>query len=218
MIVDEPPYDLVALFACADQQHLLERLIERGQDSGCLRPLRWRPLRDPRRDQVCQAPERSLAPFKGSNTCRFLVTWDRAGSGREAETVEMTEADVIKRLETRGFRRENVAAISFDPEVEIAFHPSWRNVVCILAEWRHREEPSDLLLIESLGRRGISASSLDDILKTHPKEILEVLLEALQLRKSPALYEQLGRRLSIPRLKTGVLGRIASVLEAWFSA
>jgi hypothetical protein len=111
-----------------------------------------------------------------------------------------------------------LAAIAFDPEVETALQPSWRNVVCILAELRRREEPSDLLLMESLGRRGVSTRSLDDVLNTHPKEMLEALLEALQLRKSPALYKELGRKLSIPRLKTGVIGRIATVLETWFRA
>jgi hypothetical protein len=159
-----------------------------------------------------------LEPYKVASTCRFLITWDRAGSGREIEETAAVESDVIARLAARGFARENLAAVSFDPEVEAALLPTWRRVVCILSESRRREEPGDLLLIETLRRRGYAATSLDEALKRCPKETLEALVEALDLRKSPALYQDLGRKLSIPLLKTGSLGRISSALESWFRA
>jgi len=78
MIVQEPPYDLVALFADLDMQKLSEALIERGQEPRrrCVREIRWRSQRDPRRDTVWREPDRALAPFLGMDAL-FLPAWDR---------------------------------------------------------------------------------------------------------------------------------------------
>lgn len=216
MIVDTPPYDLVALLACADQLRLLEALVERGQQSGCLRPFRWRLIRDPRRDQVCQVPEQLLEPFLGSGSCRFLIAWDHSGSGREGQAAEMVEREVRERLKRRGVPSEEVAALAFDPELEICFRPVWRRMVDVLAEVREKEAPDDAVILAALTRSGHRAADLDDAFCRFPKELVEAVFEVLSLRRSPMLYATLGQKLSISLLTLGTLGRFSAPLEGWF--
>jgi len=56
VIVEEPPYELLAVFADADAQAFVERLVERGQERQCLRPFRWRSRRDAMRDGLVARP------------------------------------------------------------------------------------------------------------------------------------------------------------------
>lgn len=217
MIVEEPPYDLVALFACEDQRRLVSSLIERGQQSGCLRELRWRALRDPRRDQLCQRPEALLAPFITRAQCRLLIAWDHEGSGREREEARGVEADVVMRLSRGGVARDNVLAICFEPELESTFSVVWDRVLDLLARERGTAPPEERALVALLRRRGHPAESVAWALERKPKDLLEAAIELVGLRRSPALYEALGAELSIPRLKQDdALGRIARGLEAWF--
>ena len=80
MIVDDPPYELIVLFADEDARRLVMGLIERGQERRCLRPFRWRAIRDPRRDAVVKAPDAALRPFVGRAEHRFVVLWDHSGA------------------------------------------------------------------------------------------------------------------------------------------
>jgi hypothetical protein len=191
------------------------RLIERGQSRNCLRPFRWRPIRDARRDTVAQAADAVLRPFLRYEGCRFTVLWDRKGSGVEGEHARATEENVINSLVRASFDRESVVAICLDPELEVALVPAWDRVVEVLAGRRGRSVPADA---DILAKSKVDGQlSLSESLRSHPKETLDATLGVLNLRHSPELFEDLGAQLSIVTLKEcEALGRLASTLVRWF--
>jgi hypothetical protein len=140
------------------------------------------------------------------------------GSGREDQAPDDVEMDVLARLERRGVRPENVVAMAFVPEVEIALRPVWRRAVDVLASERALSAPDDGLILRVLREGGHAATDVDDAFERHPKELVEALFVTLRLRRSPALYGTLGRKVSIRSLKSGVLGRLSGSLEGWFGS
>lgn len=225
MIVQEPPYDLVALFSDLDMEKLLEQLIERGQDRrGCLRSLRWRSLRHPGRDQVWQAPQETLRPFVAPGTC-FILAWDHAGSGGERETPERAESVAARRVvEGLGVTADRVLAVAFSPEVECLLKPIWTRVKEVVAQKRRVQTPDDseiLARLRALPRRAVHRmepdESFQDALARYPKEIFEALLLTLQLRRAPPLYAEIGRSVSLLMVKReSPAARIATFLRSWF--
>jgi AcrR family transcriptional regulator len=213
VIVDEPPFDLVALFADADAQKLFEAAIERGQERRCLSSFRWRSIRDARRDALAHQPERVLGPLLESSR-RFLVTWDHEGSGFETEKPEAVENRVVEALTCRGIPRESVLAVAHVPEVEQVLVPVFRQCLALLADKRRTVPPPDDLILSRAGKPG---RSLEKAFAERPKELLNAAILLLNLRPSASLFQDLGRRLSLPDLKQGACTqRIASALHEWF--
>ena len=217
MIVEEPPYELVGLFACADAMRFVSAAIERGQRASCLRHLRWRALRDPRRDQVAQKPDALLGPFLAQPDLRFLLMWDHEGSGRERERPDEVEADVLARLGRRGVDASRVCAVALVPELEACFAPAWARVADVVAAARRRPRPTDQALLAKLRKFGKEHRDIEDALRVHPKDALGALLALLELRRSPALYEDLGARLPLSQIKLAPpMLRVANALQEWF--
>jgi len=217
MIVDAPPYDLVALFADQDAKYLFDALIERGQERGCLRPIRWRSLRDPRRDAFVQHPTESLAPFLRSPDVRFFITWDEAGSGTHVDAPQ-AEADVRAELARAGVEADRILAVAFVPELEALFRPVWKRVVELLAELRERTAPAQSLILQLARELEPSVpQDFDQALALTPKEMLGGALRALQHRPSAAIYEKLGQQVSISEMKRSqAAARVAATLQQWF--
>lgn len=195
----EPP-ELVILFADADAERFVTKLVERAVERGCLRPLAWRAIRDPMHDaRVANEPTAALAPFLRGESTRFIVICDHAGSGREdVESVEV-EQDVVAALERSGVGRDRVFAIAFAPELEVVFEPVWERVLTELSK-----------------RRAVPPSS-EPFVRSAPKESFQRALAAHRLRSSAPLFAELGGVLSLTQLKSGgAIGRLAERLTAWF--
>lgn len=214
MIVDAPPYDLVALFADKDAELLFERIIERGQERGCIRQLRWRSLRDARRDAaVARDPGRSLQPFIGKER-KLLVVWDHEGSGRERDTPQLVAEGAVQSLVRRGAARSDVLCVALVPELEVVIMPVWDRLGRALVEGRGAA-PSDPMVARRLGLDSVEA--LTEARRLRPKEAFQALVGAAGLRWSARLFEQLGQALSIPGLKGAAeIERITTQLQAWF--
>jgi hypothetical protein len=220
MIVEEPPYDLVALFSDLEMQKLFERLIERGQTGrDCTRPFRWRSLRDPRRDTVWREPERPLAPFLRTD-CRFLIVWDHQGSGFEERPHEEVEGLALKRLVDVGVSADRILAVALDPELEVSFRTAWPKIKRLVAEPRGIPAPEDAAILAEAARRAPRLRIPDDIyaaLASRPKELFEALVRLVRLRRSPDLYTKIGGRVSLRALKSEpALARVASSISLWF--
>jgi len=220
LIVQEPPYDLVALFSDTDMQKLFEELIERGQTGrDCTRPFRWRSLRDPQRDTVWREPERPLAPFLRTD-CRFLIVWDHQGSGYEERPHEEVEGLTVKRLTDVGVPEERILTVALDPELEVSFRTAWPKIKRVVAELRGIPAPDDAAIlaeaIRSAPRLRIP-NDLDTALVRNPKELFEALVRLVRLRRSPDLYVRVGKRVSLRALKRdAALSRIAKTISSWF--
>jgi hypothetical protein len=221
MIVQEPPYEMVALFSDLEMQKLLERLIERGQEEGrrCTRPFRWRSLRDPRRDTVWIQPELVLLPFLRSE-CRFLIMWDHHGTGRETAQAAALEQQVVQKLTSLNVPEERVLAVALEPELERLLVPVWPKVKSLIGEERSQSAPEDgavLAQMRKLRSLPEANSELDSLLSRFPKEVFEALIRLLRLRRAPPLYEKIGARVSLPALKEdAAASRIADTISRWF--
>lgn len=194
--------ELVVLFADADAQRFVTKLIERGIERRCLRPMKWRHIRDPMHDpRVARDPTAALALFLRHPTCRFVVVLDHHGSGGESRSRESLESDVADVLARAGVARERTAVIVFEPELESALVPVWDSVLEILA--RKRDVPPAAILPD----------------EGDPKGSWESALRAHQLKSGSALFADLATSLSLSTLKKGAaLGRLAACLLRWFGA
>ena len=221
MIVQEPPYDLVALFSDLEMQKLFEVLLERGQTPGrsCTRGFRWRSLRDPRRDTVWNQPERPLAPFLRMD-CRFLIVWDRQGSGFEDGPPSKMEEGVLMSLQSAGVHRDRVLAVALEPELECLFRPVWTKVKSTVAAERGGEPPADPRILEEAERSSPRIRwprDLGEALEEYPKEVFEALVRLVRLRRAPPLYARIAERVSLPVLKKeSAAQRIAARIASWF--
>lgn len=220
MIVQEPPYDLVALFSDLEMQKLFEPLIERGQSQGrdCTRPFRWRSLRDPRRDTVWSQPERPLAPFLRMD-CRFLILWDHQGSGGEGAPPTELEERVSDRLESAGVPRDRVLAVALDPELEGLFRNVWPRVKDLIGAERGLGSPDDARILQEARkihpRLGVP-DDLETALVLNPKELFEGLVRLVNLRRAAPLYEKIGSQISLRALKREPAAlRIAAAISGW---
>lgn len=222
MIVTEPPYDLVALFADLDMQKFFEGLIERGQvpARGCAREFRWRSLRDPRRDTVWREPERALAPFLKTDA-RFLIVWDQHGSGLEQKSPAEVESGVVRRMARLGVDSDRVVAVALRPELECLLQPIWGRVKEIVSSQRRQHGvPDDARVLEE-ARRLTPAPIPDDFdvaLERKPKEVFEGLVSGiLRLRRSAPLYARIASEISLPAVKKNpAAGRVAERIASWF--
>lgn len=227
MIVEDPPYELVAVFADADAQRFVGRLIERGQERQCLRAFRWRSVRTPLRDTLVSRPETVLAPYRRlpGPKCRYLLLWDHQGCGLDPRSAEDIERRVREDLIRTGLPEDDLVAACIEPELEVLLGPVFDRVRSLLARKRGCEPPpdDDQILTKARWieqRRPSSRVTVDSsatAMTTCPKEWFEALLSVLNLRRSPALFEELGDSLSIPDLKrVRAAALVASRLEEWF--
>jgi hypothetical protein len=218
MIVKDPPYELIAVFADLDAQRFFEQLIERGQKSGCLRPFNWRSLRDPRRDTVWRSPREFLAPLHRKG-CRYFLSWDLAGSGAEDEDAAKLEDHARSELDRSGIPGSDVLAACIEPELERVLGVVWDRVKEVVAAIREQSPPEDARIIAKarIGADLRGVHDLHDLLRRAPKEIFEGLVSSLQLRSTAVLFETLGQQLSIPALKQDpTLSKVAAKLSEWF--
>ncbi len=194
--------ELVVLFADTDAERFVSTLIHRGIESGCLRALKWQAIRDPMRDpQVARSPTVALASFLHVRSARFLVVWDHDGSGREQEEPSSVEESVVRLLVQAGLPKENVAAVAFVPELEVALMPVWDRAIEVLARKRSRLPPA------------MTPSQGD------PKGAFHTALRELRLRPQASLFEELASEISVPRIKNGeAIARMAAHLVSWFGA
>jgi hypothetical protein len=221
MIVQEPPYDLVALFSDLEMQRLFEAWLERGQQPRrqCAREFRWRSLRDPRRDTVWSQPERALQPFFQFG-CRFLIVWDHHGTGREASAPAAVEAQVVQRLTRFDMPAEKILAVALEPELERLLVPIWQKVKALMSGERTMAPPDDSAILakaKEISKAARSAADFEDLLARSPKEAFEALVHLVRLRRAAPLYEKIGDHSSLPTVKKDeTASRIASTLRDWF--
>lgn len=222
MIVDEPPYDLVAVFADADAKMLFEELIERAQQSRILRPIRWRSIRDPRRDAFRVDPLAIIAPFRRLEGCHFFFSWDHSGSGRENISAGESEEEVLALLRRSAITDDKTLVVAYTPEVEGILVPVWTRTKDVISGIREEIPPPDDLVLE-YARRHARQNRIklpDDAhqaLQEYPKEMLVGLVAAVQLRWSASVFQQIGRQVSLTALRNNQhVDRIFLRLSTWF--
>lgn len=213
MIVREPPYDLIALFADDDAQRFIEQIIERGQSMRCLRKLRWASVSDPMHDSLCKNPERELDPYvrlPNADRQHYLLLWDQDGSGREKMPQRIAEDRAIKALHSLGVPEERILAVAIQPELEVMLvEPALDRCIEILAKERKRPIPRIEEILRRVSARIRKQEPSADltiefgaIITKYPKEILEAVCACLQIPYGPVIFHKyLGPQLPVSLLK-----------------
>lgn len=214
----EPGPELVVVVADADAEKLLESVLRRGIESGCVRPFRWVIKRDPMRDaSVCQSPLRALAGVRPSES-KLLVLFDHHGSGRETTPARELEAEVLGQLMRAGFPESNARCIILEPEIEAVIAPAWDRVAEVLSARRNEPPPSREKVLAKAGLASTAEDAWRTALLAHPKECLDGMLRLLRLRHEPAVFADIGRQVSLRIFKQGdAAGRLAACLVGWFA-
>jgi hypothetical protein len=216
---DDSGPELVVVVADADAEKLLESVLRRGVEGGCLRSFRWVIRRDPGHDaSVCQSPLRALAGVRPSES-KLLVIFDHHGSGRETTPARDLEADIVERLVRAGFPETGVACILLEPELEAVIVPAWDRVAELLAARRKLAPPTHEQVLARVRSSGTSAEAWSKALSEQPKECLDGLLRILRLRHEPSLFAEMGRHVSLRTFKQGgAAARLSACLLKWFGA
>ena len=162
----------------------------------------------PRRDPACARDSASfLRPF----TREFqhaLVVFDLEGSGRADVSSRELAEEVRADLAANGWD-ERAAVTVIDPEVEAwVFSPS-PNVEACLGWPRHRGRVRRWLEKNALWTEG-------DPKPRRPREALERVLREISRPRSSAIYECLGRRVSVRQCTDPAFERMLATLAAWF--
>jgi hypothetical protein len=139
-----------------------------------------------------------------------LVIFDREGSGREQLTALQIANKVRTQLEQNGWD-DRAAVVVIDPELEAWVWSDSPHVDRILG-WDGRIPPLRTWLVDSghtLTVKGVPV---------RPKEALQAALQESKLRHSSAIFDQLGRSVSLDRCGDKSFRRLCVALRTWFPA
>lgn len=213
MIVREPPYDLIVLFADDDAKYFFERIIERGQTARCLRKLRWASVSDPMHDSLCRNPERELLPYvrlPNAASHRYLLLWDHQGSGCENIPIEETESVARQALVNCGVAADRILAVAMQPELEaLLVGSTLEHCISILSIERQKTPPTPAQILDRVIRRlrcrrpvPDPPNSLHSATMIYPKEVLEAIAAHLQIPYNSVLFHKyLGPKLPLGQLQ-----------------
>jgi len=203
--------DLLLLVADKDMEMAIKGILERTESLG-IRKITYDIFSHPRHDPGCCLNSYSfLRPFSGSYSYS-LVIFDRAGCGKENKLRDKLEEEVEKLLEINGWFHERAKVIVLDPELETWVWSGSPHVRDIIG-WKN--EPNRPKLREWLSDQGFLEG--DELKIPRPKEALEAVRRFTKKAKSPALFYQLGQRVSLKNCNNPSFRKLKSSLQNWFS-
>lgn len=199
--------DLILLVADKNTDYGLRGLLSRPAALGT-RLVDAQILVHPHRDPGCLREAHDfLRPF-ARDFRHALVVFDREGSGREGRSADALENEVCARLAAAGWD-DRANAVVPDPELEVwAFADSphverclkWPHTRGTIRRWLERQNRWEE------GRKKPDA----------PKDALDRALREIRRPRSSALYECLGKRVSVRGCEDRAFRKLVATLAAWF--
>ncbi len=201
--------DLVVLVADKDMEHAVDGILSSRFQALGIRRISSDFFVHPHRDPGCLIDGHEfLRPF--TNSCHHaLVMLDREGCGQEPLSREALEEDIESRLRGSGWG-DRAAAIVLDPELEIWVWSDSPHVASILG-WSQRT-PDLAGWLRNHGFLDHSTQKPD-----RPKEALEQVLKLARKPRSPSLYTQLAKKVSLGRCSDPGFSKFKRTLRSWFS-
>jgi hypothetical protein len=207
-MISAPPLDLVVLLPGADEQEAIRVLLSERTQSLGIRPIQYRLLKHPQRDPGCfrGAPEILRGYLQ---ECRYaLVLFDHEGSGQEQLRSDQLADDLLRRLESAGWR-DRAAVLVIVPEFEVWVWSDSPEVDVALS-WQDRNPP----LRRWLQEKGLWLAN--DPKPTDPKRAVEESLKAVYRPRSSSVYAAAAQRVSLHRCTDRSFLRLKQTLQAWF--
>jgi hypothetical protein len=201
------PPDLIVLVADKNIEYGMRGLLSRPHALG-IRAIEFEIYVHPKRDPGCaRSAQELLRPYANSYD-RALVMFDREGCGINRSAQEIAE-DVRHQLAANGWGNR-AEAIVLDPELEVWVFAASPHVEKCLG-WQHPRQLRDWL-------RGEGLWPLQNPKPDRPKEALERALRAARQPRSAAIYECLGRSVSLRGCADLAFQRLRDTLALWFPA
>lgn len=199
--------DLVVLVPDRNTEATVRGLLSRPQALG-IRPVQYELYVHPERDPGCFHQGHDFLRSMTGRCAYGLLLFDRIGSGREQQTREEIETDVITRLSASGWG-DRAAVIVLDPELEVWVWSDSPEVDRCLG-W-HGQQPDLRTWLRTEGRWLPDQPKPQD-----PKAATEQALRRASRPRSSALYEQLATSVSLQRCTDAAFFRLRQVLTNWF--
>jgi hypothetical protein len=201
--------DLVVLTACQHSKFAVKAILGRTH-SLSIRAIDANFIVHPESDPGCFNTSHTLLRSQINEYRYALVIFDREGSGREQLTALQIANKVRTQLEQNGWD-DRAAVVVIDPELEAWVWSDSPHVDRILG-WDGRIPPLRTWLVDSghtLTVKGVPV---------RPKEALQAALQESKLRHSSAIFDQLGRSVSLDRCGDKSFRRLCVALRTWFPA
>lgn len=194
--------DLVALVADGTMRSVLNNLLARDKAFG-IRKIQIEIFVHPHHDPgVYNDAGSFLSPFT-INYKYALVLFDREGCGQENKSSIELQSIVQKQVNIHGWEHRS-GVIVLDPELE-----SW--------VWTRSHHVSRVLDIEKQELLELLQGDDPNCQKpSHPKELMEKILQRSRIPRSSALYEDLAKSVSFKRCSDPSFQQLKHNLIEWF--
>lgn len=201
---------LLVLTADIDMENAVRGLLSRHKSIGfapvdCASDVDF--VHHPNHDAGCYLGGAEFLRYAVGKYEHAIVLFDHEGSGREQCALHAVERDVEKRLLASGWQSAGVVVL--EPELEswvwsaspkVAEELGWKTHIPSLREW----------LIDQ------------DFLEAHqikpsrPKEAMEAALQHVRKPRSPRIYENIARKVSLLHCKDESFLKLKTLLCQWF--
>lgn len=198
--------DLLVVVPDADWEATIDALLSKRRRTLRLRDLRFRVLRHPQRDPGVRRGAHDLLRGQAQRADRALVILDHHGSGFNG-TAEELEQELGERLARCGWK-DRCRAIVVEPELEAWVWVRSPHVSEVLG-WNRSDRLELWLRQQGLWPEG-------RLKPPDPKRALKAVLRTTGRRASPALFAELGARVSFEGCRDRSFDQLVTVLRGWF--
>jgi len=206
-VPDTYHYDLAILVPDKNMEAAVKGILTRPQALG-IDPIDFRVYIHIGRDPGCyRHGHEFLRPMAGSHR-HALIMLDRMGCGQDAMERRDIENEIENNLVRSGWE-DRAAAIVIDPELEAWV---WSRSPAVAACLGWASGSSEM-------RRWLAGKGLwaEHALKpTDPKLAVEQVMYHVRKRRSSAVYEQLGQKISFQRCMDPAFQKFKKTLQKWF--
>jgi hypothetical protein len=201
--------DLLVLTACQHSKFAVKAIIGRTH-SLSIRAIDATFIVHPENDPGCFNTSHTLLRSQKDQYRHALVVFDRHGSGQERFTALQIAGMVRIQLGRNGWDGR-AAVVVIDPELEAWVWSDSTQVDRVLG-WSGQIPPLRTWLADAgfvpQGKRA----------PAKPKEAIQAALKQSRLRHSSAIFDQLGRSVSLDRCGDKSFRRLCATLRRWFPA
>ncbi|MBF0401798.1 MAG: hypothetical protein HQL90_13655 [Magnetococcales bacterium] len=204
--------DLLVYTADADAQAVMSEVLIRHQSLG-IRAISCEVDRHTGRDSGMLATGPELVQFKKNEFRRVLLLWDHHGSGKEGQSCEKTQQELVFRLEKYTWTNNNMA-IAILPELESWL---WHSPDALLQHLQISEFDMASWQTE-FTKRTAKDEDVASICREQPKEMFEYLVVKKERRKPrPSDFKAIARIASLDKWQQSPSFRmIVEGLKRWF--
>lgn len=199
--------DLVILVSDKNMEWAVRGLLSRSNALG-IRPINSTIYVHPERDPGCLRNGHTFLRSMSSRFAHAIVMFDHMGSGREQETRELLEREVVEHMAKAGWA-DRATSVILSPELEVWIWSDSPEVDRCLG-WSRKQPDLRTWL------RDQEIWSIQEPKPKDPKAATESALQKVRKPRSSSLYKQLAESVSFQRCTDPAFMKLLQTLRLWF--